>query len=136
MSSSRSPAAGRAAAAVMAVGTLALFANLQHRGPENVVRRFVDASFRGDVPELERLLVQPPLTDWFANQLVGYTRSFRGTGARLRVVRTDRAGDVAAVVTVMVVDRQTTIGQRWLLVQDRDRWRIDARAMALGARLR
>lgn len=112
---------GMGAAATLAVVTLAVFGVFQNYGPESAVRRFHHAVANGDARELAQVIEGSANTSAVRDLSRFVDEALRASGANYQIVTSDR--------TPTQVDMLARYEGRppivWVVVKDRDRWRID-----------
>ncbi len=116
-----------AAAALLALVTLAVFYVLQDYGPESAIRRFHRAAQNGDVRELQRVTAEP-VTNPAVGEMYNWVRRMQRIGGRYRLARVERQPTRVYAALVYEIPNGEQYATVWVVVKPRGStlWQVAA----------
>ncbi len=115
------PIPGLGAAATLAAVTLAVFATFQNYGPESAVRRFHQALTARDLKAIAQVVDTSP-DNSAVQDLARYVEAARMGNPNYRIVKSERGKDQVEILAFYASGALIP----WVVVRDRDHWRIDS----------
>ncbi len=114
-----------AAAILLSLLTLTVFASEQKIGPESSVRLFQEAALSRNMEDLQRVVLQPIGTPTVA-ELQADVMQLQTWGAAVQMTRTTRFQDFVVVDAQYRLSNGEYVFMAWVLRRDRGRWKVDS----------